>query len=58
MNKRLVSQLDYYLGSGQEARSNAFNKIPRSHECLDNPAMERWVLTGAGIQGSRLGKPR
>ena len=24
MNKRPVSQLDYYLGSGQEAWSNAF----------------------------------
>ena len=35
--------------------SNAFfNRIPISHECLDNPVRKRWVLTGAGIQGSRL----
>ena len=35
--------------------SNAFfNRILRSHECLDNPVRKRWVLTGAGIQGSRL----
>jgi len=30
------------------------NRVLRSHECLDNPARKRWVLTGAGIQGSRL----
>ena len=35
--------------------SNAFfNRILRSHECLDNPVRKRWVHTGAGIQGSRL----
>ena len=35
--------------------SNAFfNKISISHECLDNSVRKRWVLTGAGIQGSRL----
>ena len=35
--------------------SNAFfNGISISHECLDNPVRKRWVLTGAGIQGSRL----
>ena len=31
-----------------------FNRISISHECLDNPVRKRWVLTGAGIQGSRL----
>ena len=25
-----------------------------AYECLNNPAFKRWVLTGAGIQGSRL----
>jgi hypothetical protein len=35
--------------------SNAFfNRISISHECLDNPVRKRWILTGAGIQGSRL----
>ena len=35
--------------------SNAFfNRIIRSHECLDDPVRKWWVLTGAGIQGSRL----
>jgi hypothetical protein len=36
--------------------SNAFfiNRISISHECLDNPVRKRWVLSGAGIQGSRL----
>jgi hypothetical protein len=31
-----------------------FNRISISHECLDDPVRKRWVLTGAGIQGSRL----
>ena len=31
-----------------------FNRISISHECLDNPVRKRWVLTGSGIQGSRL----
>ena len=25
-----------------------------AYECLNTPAFKRWVLTGAGIQGSRL----
>jgi hypothetical protein len=41
MNKRPVSQLNYYLGSGQVGFSS---KNSRSHECLDNPDRHRGFL--------------